>query len=237
MDYKKVKQSRQGQVAVDSHVLRQDRMKKAQQQSYKYNGVEGVEELMEKGNMQEAALVASQEGLKNLTHMFMNSFESMLERKMSASVEAKFDEAALEAMMERVIDRKIEAVTEVLIQRFDSMFIESQSKKEFVGHFKADKVSEKRTPQPDDFEIPRTNRGGNNRINWREVERNEMLSRVIVRLMAEAEQELGDGYKKGVNVKGLSADHNGMFQRLSKLYGKGAWAKTLAQYEQYKQQA
>ena len=81
--------------------------------------IEGVEELMSKGNIKEAAVVFSQEGMKAFAHMFGNSIDSAVTRVLNDRLQ-EITEGMAERI-ESVVDKKMVELLEGLTEGMKSM--------------------------------------------------------------------------------------------------------------------
>ena len=112
----KLSKKKADEVAVNSRVYQE------QQAEYKKYGAEGVEELMGKGNIKEAAVVFSREGMNAFAHMFGNSVESavinVLDKRMDDITKGM--ESRLEAIIEAKMLEMLEGMTEGMKQMAQS---------------------------------------------------------------------------------------------------------------------
>jgi hypothetical protein len=83
-------------------------------EEYEKYGAEGVEELMGKGNIKEAAVVFSQEGMKAFANMFGNSMENAVTNVLNNRMEdfTKGIETKIESIIEAKMLEMLEGMTE-----------------------------------------------------------------------------------------------------------------------------
>ena len=103
----------------DTRAIIEGQMRKEKEKEAKWYGdVEGVEELMEKGNIKEAAVVFSREGMKVFTKLFINSVERSVEETLMKGItdlENKISEL-IEKSVEKKLVEVMEGITEGIKQ-------------------------------------------------------------------------------------------------------------------------
>lgn len=101
----------------DTRAIIEGQMRKEKEAKW-YGDVEGVEELMEKGNIKEAAVVFSHEGMKLFTELFSNSIENKVEEALNKGIidlQNKMEEL-IEKSVEKKLVEMLEGITEGIKQ-------------------------------------------------------------------------------------------------------------------------
>ena len=103
----------------DTRAIIEGQMRKEKEKEAKwYGNVEGVEELMEKGNIKEAAVVFSHEGMQLFTKSFSNYIESKVEETLNkgiADLTNKIEEHIAKSV-ERKLAEMLEGIAEGIKQ-------------------------------------------------------------------------------------------------------------------------
>ncbi len=130
---------------VDEQVIRQEEAKREREERAKY-GATGAKKLMAEGNIKEAAVVFSHEGMKAFATMFATSVESSVQKALTN----------LEPMIEQIIERKMVEMLEGAtqgIQEFlsGSMQVSAEKQVQSVmeGLFEQVEKQPKKAPKKD----------------------------------------------------------------------------------------
>lgn len=217
-----------------------------QRESLEKHGMKGVEEMTKDGKIDEAALVVSHSGLETGIHVMMNSFETMLDRKMKESSEGEsFSEEQLEAVIEKVLDKKLSMVMRTISSRLDGMFSSNEGteseEKEFAGEFDVEEVENSAEEELEVVER-RIEAPDVKGVSWAEMTK-EQARLVLYSLIQEAEDN-GVDIESASAFKRLGGKYNTAYQRtipflfghVSRGRGMGRWKEVLAEYKAYKGQ-